>query len=145
MVFALTDTKIILIKDNFLKVNYRPFDYKWTYYTGKSKGFHSYPRNSYATLPKRRNLGLIVSKQFGGGSHFICFLTNLINEKSLQPFAPFYNHPLYLYPKNNEQQNLDGSSGRIPNLNPQMIKQIADGLGMTFTNEKETGKQCLFC
>lgn len=137
--FALTDLeKHYPVKGRFVKVNYRPFDYRWTYYTGKSKGFHSYPRNEVMQhFLKGENLGLIVSKQFGGGSHFICFLTNLINEKSSQPFAPFYNHPLYLYPKNNEQQSLDDSGGRIPNLNPEIVKQISDGLGLTFTNEKE--------
>ena len=125
-------------KGRFVKVNYRPFDYKWTYYTGKSKGFHSYPRNEVMQhFLKGENLGLIVSKQFGGGSHFICFLTKLINEKSSQPFAPFYNHPLYLYPKNNEQQSLDGSHGRVPNINPEIVRQISDSLDLTFTNEKE--------
>ena len=29
----------------FAEVAYRPFDKKWTFYTGKSKGFHCYPRN----------------------------------------------------------------------------------------------------
>ena len=31
-------------KGVFTKILYRPFDKKWTFYTGKSKGFHCYPR-----------------------------------------------------------------------------------------------------
>src|SRR5690606_19570806 len=27
-------------KGKFIKIDYRPFDERWTYYTGKSKGFH---------------------------------------------------------------------------------------------------------
>lgn len=30
--------------NNYIKIHYRPFDYRYTYYTGKSKGFHSMPR-----------------------------------------------------------------------------------------------------
>ncbi|WP_228479213.1 type ISP restriction/modification enzyme [Flavobacterium soyangense] len=144
--FALNDLqKHYPDKGKFIKINYRPFEYKWTYYTGKSKGFHSYPRNEVMQhFLKGENVGLIVSKQFGGGSHFICFLTTLINEKSSQPFAPFYNHPLYIYPENNGQQTLDISTPRTPNLNPTIVKQIEEGLGLTFTNEKETENDVCF-
>lgn len=31
--------------ENYRQVLYRPFDLRWTYYTGKSRGFHCYPRN----------------------------------------------------------------------------------------------------
>ena len=27
----------------FVQVNFRPFDYRWTYYTGISKGFIGWP------------------------------------------------------------------------------------------------------
>lgn len=30
--------------NNYVLIHYRPFDYRYTYYTGKSKGFHSMPR-----------------------------------------------------------------------------------------------------
>lgn len=30
--------------NNYVLIQYRPFDYRYTYYTGKSKGFHSMPR-----------------------------------------------------------------------------------------------------
>ena len=32
-------------KGKIIKISYRPFEDKWTFYTGKSKGFHCYPRN----------------------------------------------------------------------------------------------------
>ena len=45
--------------------------------------------------------------------------------------------PLYLYPENKNQQTLDDNNARTPNLNTGIIKQIADSLDLTFTNEKE--------
>ena len=75
-----------------------------------------------------KNIGLIISKQFGGHKHFIVFITDSINDKSSQPFAPYYNHPLYLYAP-------DGT--RTPNLNPEIVDRIAEELGLSFTNEKK--------
>ncbi|MDI5898309.1 type ISP restriction/modification enzyme [Flavobacterium yafengii] len=120
---------------------YRPFEMKKIYFKtnllGRSR--EKVMKNFY-----KPNIGLIISKQFGGGKHFICFITNTINDKSSQPFAPYYNHSLYLYPETDAQQTLDGNNTRVPNLNPDIIKQIADGLGMTFTNEKETETNVCF-
>ena len=31
-------------KDKVIPIHYRPFDVRYTYYTGKAKGFHCYPR-----------------------------------------------------------------------------------------------------
>jgi predicted helicase len=52
--------------------------------------------------------------------------------------------PLYLYPENNSQQNLLETNARTPNLKPEIVKQIAAGLGLTFTNEKETESEVCF-
>ncbi|MBK9462164.1 MAG: hypothetical protein IPN94_22775 [Sphingobacteriales bacterium] len=49
----------------------------------------------------------------------------------------FYFFP-YLYPETNGQQTIGQSTERTPNLNATIVKQIADKLGLTFTNEKET-------
>lgn len=43
----------------------------------------------------------------------------------------------YLYPKINEQQTINQSIERTPNLNPEIVNQIAEILGLTFTNEKD--------
>ena len=48
--------------------------------------------------------------------------------------------PLYLYPENKGQQTIGQTSERTPNLNTEIVKQIAEKLGLTFTNEKEITK-----
>jgi len=48
-----------------------------------------------------------------------------------------YMFPLYLYSKDQNQTTIDNHVDRVPNLNKEIIQQIAAGLGLTFTNEKE--------
>ncbi|MDP3442125.1 MAG: type ISP restriction/modification enzyme, partial [Ignavibacteria bacterium] len=51
-------------KGTFCKISYRPFDDKWTYFTGKSKGFHCYPRNEVMQqFVKESNIGFVVGRQ----------------------------------------------------------------------------------
>ena len=116
---------------------YRPFETKKIYYEPKLLGR---ARETVMSHFVNDNYGLLISKQFGGHKHFILFITNAINDKSSQPFAPYYNHPLYLYPKKSSQQTIEQASARTPNLNLDIVKQISDSLGLTFTNEKEQTK-----
>lgn len=52
--------------------------------------------------------------------------------------APIF--PLYLYPETNGQQTTGQTTERTPNLNTEIVKQIENKLGLTFTIEKETTK-----
>jgi predicted helicase len=45
--------------------------------------------------------------------------------------------PLYLYPDNKGQQTIDQTTERTPNLNPEIVKQIAEQLGLTFVPDHE--------
>ncbi|MBN1930750.1 MAG: N-6 DNA methylase [Desulfobacterales bacterium] len=48
-------------EDRFVKISYRPFDERWTFYTGNSKGFHCMPRGEVMRhLISRKNIGLIT-------------------------------------------------------------------------------------
>jgi predicted helicase len=123
--------------DKIFNYLYRPFEIKKIYFEPK---FLGRSREKIMQQYKKSNVGLIISKQFGGHKQFILFITNSINDKSSQPFAPYYNHPLYLYPDTNGQQTIDQSAERTPNLNLEIVKEIGDKLGLTFTNEKETTK-----
>ncbi len=64
------------LEEYIVLCQYRPFDYRWTYYTGKSKSFIAYPRGEVfkhmlppPTNPKtpnqtRKNVALITSRRF---------------------------------------------------------------------------------
>jgi predicted helicase len=129
-------------KGFFAKLLYRPFDNRWTYYTGNTKGFHCYPRADVMKHFLRiENIGIVINKPAQGGSDFFSqiFLTKTITDQSIYSAmsnSP-YVCPLYLSPENNGQQTIGQSTERTPNLNAEIVKQIADKLGLTFTNEKE--------
>src|SRR3990167_8696813 len=57
---------------------------------------------------------------------------------SLQTKETTYTFPLYLYPETNGQQTIGQTEERTPNLNTEIVKQIAEQLGLKFTTEKET-------
>jgi predicted helicase len=45
--------------------------------------------------------------------------------------------PLYLYPDNSGQQTIEQTIERQPNLNIEIVNEIASKIGLTFTNEKQ--------
>ncbi len=136
----------------FTKISYRPFDKRWTFYTGKSKGFHCYPRAEVMQhFLKGENVGIALCKQFKSGDNYVhIFISNKIIESSYvsnRTSEITSVFPLYLYPDTAGQQRMAMGAGagssapltvreeRTPNLNPEIVKQIAAGLGMEFTNE----------
>ena len=133
-------------KGFFAKILYRPFDNRWTYYTGNTKGFHCYPRADVMKhFLKVENIGIVINKPAQGGSDFFSqvFLTKTITDQSIYSAmsnSP-YVCPLYLSPKTNGQQTIDQTTERTPNLNPEIVKQIAAQLGLNFVPEKSVGTE----
>jgi predicted helicase len=130
-------------KGSFTKLSYRPFDDKWTFFTGKSKGFHCYPRTEVMqqfTLGK--NIGLTLCKQFKTGDNYVhAFISNKVIESSYvsnRTSEITSTFPLYIYPETNGQQSIKQDTERKSNLKIEIVNQIAEKLGLTFTNEKET-------
>jgi predicted helicase len=87
------------------------------------------------------NLGLIIPRQTTQDWRH-CFIANKIFEGNITASAKLFGtgcaFPLYLYPETNGQQTIGQTAERTPNLNTEIVKQIAEKLGLTFTNEKET-------
>ena len=122
------------------KVSYRPFDVRFTLYTGKSRGMYASPQpKTTKHFLNQENIGLVVKRQCKLDFSYV-FLTTLITEGCLFESAYANNTilPLYLYPDTNGQQTIDQSEERTPNLNLDIVKKIEESLGLTFTNEKET-------
>jgi predicted helicase len=129
-------------KGKFTEISYRPFDNRWTFYTGKSKGFHCYPRNEVMQhFLNKENIALTLCKQFKSGDIYQhIFITNAIIESSYvsnRTSEITSVLPLYVYP---ESQDLFSTTQRTPNLNQAIIDKMAEGLGLKFTPEKEKTK-----
>lgn len=136
-----------LNEDLISECEYRPFDKKWTYYTGKSKGFIGWPvKQVMRHIRQGKNLGLVIGRQgqvVGSMPWNLSFITNTITDFNLFYRGGGMLFPLYLYPETNGQLSTDGEQKRVPNLNPEIVKQIAEGLGLQFVSEKEgEGEVC---
>ena len=124
------------------KVMYRPFDDRFTYYTGKSKGFVAYPRSElFNHLNKNANVSLITCRQLSTFDFQHLFASRFVSDMcniSSQTKETGYIFSLYQYSEINAQQTISQTSERTPNINPEIVKQIANNLDLTFINEKET-------
>ncbi len=128
-------------KGQFTISSHRPFDERWTYYTGNSKGFHSYPRYDIMKHMLRDNLALIAPKQAIKGFKHVFISKNICDKNytdSAGQFGAGNVFPLYLYPDFKHLQITEILSERQPNLNQEIVNEIALNLDLTFTNEKES-------
>ena len=128
------------------KVSYRPFDIRHTLYTGKSRGMYASPQPKVIQhFLFGENIGLNWVRPMSSKYDFSIFISKFITDQcsagnksagaGISSIAP-----LYLYPNSNGQQTIDQSNERTPNLNAEIVKQISDNLGLTFTIEKESTK-----
>lgn len=123
-------------------ISYRPFDIRWTFYTGNSKGFHCYPRTEVMQHFTKNNIGLVYKLGNAEENSVSAMVSkNIIDFRSWSRpgmQGGDYIAPLYIYPESNGQQSIDQSEKRKPNLKAEIVNQIAESLGLTFTNEKQT-------
>ncbi|MBP5544470.1 MAG: N-6 DNA methylase [Kiritimatiellae bacterium] len=120
---------------------YRLFDFRWTYYSGKSKGFLAFP--TYDTLKHllRPNLSLIMCRRVTSSPFRHAFVTDKVTEMnslSLQTGEQSFVYPLYIYPDFNDSGDMLGSAARRkPNLDAELVAKFAEATGLRFTEEKE--------
>ena len=137
---------ILDIKNNnpkILKIKVKPFEDKFCIYTGKSNGIMGRPRHEIMKhLQNGENLGLISMRQYAYDVPYHCYTfvsKHIVTSRLFMSNKGYCSaFPLYLYPEVNAQQTISQASERIPNLNVVIVKQIAEKLSLTFTNEKET-------
>jgi predicted helicase len=119
------------------RTSYRPFDEKMIYFDPK-----------LITRSRSKFIGNFLGKDncillSGKGTkakdvnHF--FISKIFSElKCAEYTTGSYMFPLYNYPSTNNQQTIHQTTERTPNLKPEIVKQIAEKLGLTFTTEKES-------
>jgi predicted helicase len=120
------------------QVNYRPFDSRWSLYTGNSGGL--YARPSAQVMKQflwKDNVGLVVPKISKEDNCF--FISNkIISHKLCSAYDSNSIFPLYQYPEIDNQRTLDNTVARIPNLNREIISLIEAEIKIRFTPEKES-------
>ena len=118
-------------------ISYRPFDNRFVFYEDKLVWRTVRKVMQHFTLGK--NIGLTLCKQFKTGDNYVhAFIANKVIESSYvsnRTSEITSTFPLYIYPETNGQQTIDQATERTPNLNLEIVNQIAEKLGLTFTNE----------
>ena len=123
-------------------VSYRPFDARFTLYTGNSRGLYASPQpKTMQHFLKGENVGLVINKPAQGGADIYTdvFITTHLTDQSIfsaMKRSPFIC-PLYVYPDKKDQQTIEDQQERTPNLNLEIVKEIEKKLQLTFANEKE--------
>ena len=115
----------------FTQVLYRPFDLRWTYYTGKSSGLMARPRTPEALHLLKNNLALLAVRNTRRDMCNNYFVSNtLVDKDGISSFDNCRFFPLYLYPE-------DGSfdTERQPNLDATIWAQINAAIGKSASPE----------
>lgn len=113
---------------------YRIFDDRYLYYD--SVVVDRDRRGVMKNFLDRKNIALLISRQQSTFSFQHSFITYLIadcNSLSLQTKEAPSIFPLYLYP---DEDDLLEEEKRRPNLNPQIVERIANGIGLRFAPEE---------
>ncbi|MGB6836393.1 MAG: type ISP restriction/modification enzyme [Dehalococcoidia bacterium] len=120
-------------KGQIAEIAYRPFDFRFTYFTGKTKGFIAYPRTRVSRcFLEGRNLGLIVNRFVKLDHYAHVFVTRSLVERHLLETA---NACLVVYPlsdpDSHERDTLDlGGGGKRLNLTAPFLSALATKLSL---------------
>jgi predicted helicase len=113
-----------------IPIQYKPFDFRWTYFTGKTKGFLAYPRADLTTNLLHPNIALASVRQIVGVADLCevfvsrCAMTD---RSMFSTHGAPYLFPLYIYSAL--------ANDRAPNLSPAFIAEVEARLGLKFVSD----------
>ncbi len=129
-------------EDSLSPILYRPFDTRYTYYTGASRGFLCRPRaDVMGHMLAGENHALMTCRQSTSSNWRHVFATRLATDDSMvsnRTRERGYLFPLYLYPGVGRSGKLlfgpwpKGKDGRRPNLDPGFVERLAEATGLRF-------------
>lgn len=123
--YAQKDLKDSGLNDENIKpILYRPFDTRYTYYTGKSRGYHCMPRNEVMRHMLEENVGMVIGRQgLAVGDNQLWNLVTI--SQSITDFNLFYRGggliaPLYIYP-DEHKDDIFATAERGYNIAPDLL------------------------
>ena len=132
---------------NIMPILYRPFDTRFTYFTGRSRGFLCYPRAEVmGHMLAGESVALMACRQQARGDDESAqvFATSRITEScAISNITREINYlfPLYLYPEVGKAGGslfnrwTKGKDGRTPNLASEFVEQIAAAIELRFGSD----------
>ena len=122
-----TTQKIKFEESKLVRINYRPFDIRWTYYDNNL--IWRWREKVMKYLLNGKNIGLVTCRQGATNSWELANITkNIVDDSyvSNRTKERGYIFPLYIYT----------GKKRHPNLNPKIIDEIEQKLNLSFVPEK---------
>ncbi len=120
------------------KITYRPFDIQFIYYSNDM--IERGRKDVMQHFIDNQNLGLVFKLGNAEEESVSAIVSqNIIDFRSWSRpgmQGGDYISPLYIYP-DTTQNTLDKQAIRTPNLNQEIVEQIASKIGLSFTDEKE--------
>lgn len=142
--WAQKDARSIIenVNDYIKPYLYRPFDVRYTCFTGTTKGLYCYPRLDVMRNYTKPNVGIIYKRGFDVLSAAPAFVSNHISDFRSWSCPGMqggdYSAPLYVY--------TDGIMGlqKRPNFDEGKIKVFEQVLGMKFSSEESDFEKGVF-
>jgi len=125
------------MRENIVPALYRPFDTRYSYYTGRTKGFICMPRSEVMQhMLAGENLALVVPKQHK--EEFGAFASASIGtHKTVAAYDINYYFPIYLYPTADRDDLFarHAPTERQPNLTLGIVAALAKAYGKALSPE----------
>lgn len=121
-------------------IHYRPFDSRWTYYTGRSRGFHCRPRPENMPNLLEENLALCTHRGIRSANvwQHTLVASRIIDGNCISNNdGPTHVFPLYLYP---EPGGLIEETERTLNLKTEFLTALSESLGLPQTEKHKLPK-----
>ncbi len=131
--------------ENIIALLYRPFDSRFTYYTGRSRGFICMPRPEVMpNMIMGRNIGLVWTRPMSPNYEFSVISTRFVIDQcavgnktagaGISYLGPLYVHDSESVSKGDQiylhKRTFDGA--RRPNLNHAFLADLEKQLGLSF-------------
>lgn len=129
------------------KISYKPFETRYIYFIESNTKNPIHKIKLPASYRSRfnvskeffqENIGIAVPRQLSKvGFYHILVTKNITDACYISTRTKEQNqvYPLYTY-NDSAQTSIEGTTSRIPNLDVKIVNEIADKLGLRFTNEK---------
>src|SRR5690554_5025345 len=120
-------------KKYLTSVTYRPFDNRFLYY--HSQFIERSRTEVMQHFAEGKNVGLVIGRQgqvVGSMTWNLAFISESITDFNLYYRGGGNTYPLYLYSATNGQQTIGQTSERVPNLNMEIVEQIAKSINHIF-------------
>jgi predicted helicase len=130
---AQTDVRNTLSESKLTEILYRPFDQRWTYYTGNQSGIYFFPADVVMKhVVGHPNVGVAFTRKVEGTRNFadVMVFDEVFTLHSLSLKEVNYIAPLYVYPDEASDQSDAFAGDRRVNFHPQLLRQFLTAAGM---------------